>query len=90
MVEKLKLKKAFILIDKFTTKKNKSFFGCVVEGVIKEFSLYEENSIIKKGTFNFGESPFFWAIKDLNFGPKDYESSALTAELMARINNRIP
>lgn len=27
-----------------------------------------------------------WAILDLNQGPKDYESSALTAELMARID----
>ena len=26
----------------------------------------------------------YWAILDLNQGPKDYESSALTAELMAR------
>ena len=29
-----------------------------------------------------------WAILDLNQGPKDYESSALTAELMARILQR--
>ena len=28
----------------------------------------------------------YWAILDLNQGPKDYESSALTAELMARID----
>ena len=27
----------------------------------------------------------YWAILDLNQGPKDYESSALTAELMARM-----
>ena len=27
-----------------------------------------------------------WAILDLNQGPKDYESSALTTELMARMN----
>ena len=30
----------------------------------------------------------YWAILDLNQGPKDYESSALTAELMARILQR--
>ena len=28
----------------------------------------------------------YWAILDLNQGPKDNESSALTAELMARID----
>ena len=27
----------------------------------------------------------FWAILDLNQGPRDYESPALTTELMARI-----
>ena len=26
-----------------------------------------------------------WAVLDLNQGPKDYESSALTAELMAQV-----
>ena len=30
-----------------------------------------------------------WAIRDLNPGPKDYESSALTAELMAQISRQI-
>ena len=31
----------------------------------------------------------FWAILDLNRGPKDYESSALTAELMAQVRKSI-
>jgi hypothetical protein len=27
---------------------------------------------------------FWWALQDLNLGPTDYESAALTAELRAR------
>jgi hypothetical protein len=43
-----------------------------------------------EGTVGFlrlraGEQMFWWALKDLNLRPKDYESSALTAELRARI-----
>ena len=31
-----------------------------------------------------GVSVFLWALQDLNLGPMDYESTALTAELRAR------
>jgi hypothetical protein len=30
----------------------------------------------------------WWARKDLNLGPMDYESTALTAELRARLYNQ--
>ena len=32
----------------------------------------------------------WWALKDLNLRPKDYESSALTAELRAQVAARRP
>ena len=42
---------------------------------------------IKKGfTTQKSRKSTKWAIKDLNFGPRDYESPALTTELMARVN----
>ena len=45
-------------------------------------------AVPKKKTILQCKMVFFlvrWAILDLNQGPKDYESSALTAELMARM-----
>ena len=31
-----------------------------------------------------GTEDYWWALQDLNLGPMDYESTALTAELRAR------
>src|SRR5437016_12276969 len=39
-----------------------------------------------KFAFRIWHSAFEWALQDLNLGPTDYESDALTAELRARNN----
>ena len=68
------------------TKKTPPYFG----GVVRKYWAIRRiaSFVLKEVIYVYLLTSLckYWAILDLNQGPKDYESSALTAELMARID----